>query len=144
MKIDTKTRPVTRIRIKKVAAHGGHHGGSWKVAYADFVTAMMALFLVLWLVSQGDQKLKTAIANYFRAPGTFDTTRGNIMTGGANGDSKVSTLMATKDDQAALYSTAELLKKKLTSLGGNDQIKIDITDDGLHIQILDKADAASF
>ncbi|MCC6326926.1 MAG: flagellar motor protein MotB, partial [Acidobacteria bacterium] len=41
-----------RRRVKKAKGHGGHHGGAWKVAYADFVTAMMALFLVLWLVSQ--------------------------------------------------------------------------------------------
>jgi len=47
--------------------HGGHHGGAWKVAYADFVTAMMALFLVLWLASQ-DQKIKEAVERSFRNP----------------------------------------------------------------------------
>ena len=70
-----------RRRVKKVKGHGGHHGGAWKVAYADFVTAMMALFLVLWLVSQADTKLKQAIANYFRTPGVFDTVKGGIMPG---------------------------------------------------------------
>src|SRR5262245_8323235 len=71
-----------RRRIKKVAGHGGHHGGAWKVAYADFVTAMMALFLVLWLVSQADTKLKQSLANYFRSPGIFTASQGGIMMGG--------------------------------------------------------------
>lgn len=135
-----------KVRIKKVAGHGGgHSGGSWKVAYADFVTAMMALFLVLWLVSQGDQKLRSSIANYFRAPGAFDTTRGNVFSkGDGQGDDKVSTIMAAKDDQTALYSTAALLRKRLSSATQSDHIKIDITEEGLHIQILDKADQASF
>jgi chemotaxis protein MotB len=54
------------IIIKKKAKHGGHHGGAWKVAYADFVTAMMALFIVLWLLTQSDQASKERIAQYFR------------------------------------------------------------------------------
>src|SRR5882724_13046871 len=54
------------IIIKKKAKHAGHHGGAWKVAYADFVTAMMALFIVLWLLTQSDQASKERIAAYFR------------------------------------------------------------------------------
>src|ERR1051326_1300167 len=61
-----KERPIIVIR-KKVSGHGGHHGGAWKVAYADFVTAMMALFIVLWLTS-ADEKVKEAIAAYFNNP----------------------------------------------------------------------------
>src|ERR1700744_3758530 len=58
------------VIIKRVKrAHAAHHGGAWKVAYADFVTAMMALFMVLWLVSQADTKTKQEIAQYFRTPG---------------------------------------------------------------------------
>src|SRR5947208_4191576 len=56
-----------RRRPKKAAKHAAHHGGAWKVAYADFVTAMMALFLVLWLSSQ-DQKIKEAVQRSFRNP----------------------------------------------------------------------------
>jgi len=52
---------------KKVSGHGGHHGGAWKVAYADFVTAMMALFIVLWLTSADDQ-VKQAVSAYFNNP----------------------------------------------------------------------------
>jgi chemotaxis protein MotB len=53
-------------RFKKVEAAEGHHGGAWKVAYADFVTAMMALFMVLWLLASTDQKSRMEISNYFR------------------------------------------------------------------------------
>jgi len=101
------------------------------------------LFLVLWLVSQGDQKLKASIANYFRTPGAFDTARGTILNGSEGSEVKLDTTMATKDDEKALYSTAALLRKKLSQIE-RDQIKIDITDEGLHIQILDKADHVSF
>src|ERR1700754_184740 len=58
--------PPPIIIIKKKAQHGGHHGGAWKVAYADFVTAMMALFIVLWLLTQSDTASKEKIAQYFR------------------------------------------------------------------------------
>ena len=54
-----KTQPI--IVIKKKGGHGGHHGGAWKVAYADFVTAMMSLFIVLWLMNSSE-KVKKAVA----------------------------------------------------------------------------------
>ena len=54
-------RPV--IILKKAAGHGGHHGGAWKVAYADFVTAMMALFIVLWLMNSSKQ-VQEAVGGY--------------------------------------------------------------------------------
>mgnify|MGYP003575710320 CR=1 FL=1 len=64
------------IIIKKKGGHGhGHHGGAWKVAYADFVTAMMAFFLVMWLVGQ-KQEVKASVASYFRDPGAFDGGQG--------------------------------------------------------------------
>jgi chemotaxis protein MotB len=59
-------RPIIVIK-KKVVGHGGHHGGAWKVAYADFVTAMMALFIVLWLLNSSVQ-VKKAVAGYFNDP----------------------------------------------------------------------------
>ncbi len=55
------------IIVKKDRPHGGHHGGAWKVAYADFVTAMMALFIVLWLMSSSAE-VKKAVGGYFRDP----------------------------------------------------------------------------
>lgn len=55
------------IIIKKKISHGGHHGGAWKVAYADFVTAMMALFIVLWLMNSSKQ-IQRAVGGYFKDP----------------------------------------------------------------------------
>jgi len=63
------------IVVKKKAGHAGHHGGAWKVAYADFVTAMMAFFLVMWLVNQS-KPVKAAIGGYFRDPAAFDASGG--------------------------------------------------------------------
>src|SRR5690348_18208339 len=60
------TKPPVII-VKKKGGHGGHHGGAWKVAYADFVTAMMALFIVLWLLNQS-KKIQDAVGGYFRDP----------------------------------------------------------------------------
>ncbi len=74
----------TIIIVKKVSGHGGHHGGAWKVAYADFVTAMMALFMVLWLVNSASVTTREKIASYFRRPGVFEMGSGNpIEQGGA-------------------------------------------------------------
>ena len=56
------------IVIKKKGGHGGHHGGAWKVAYADFVTAMMSLFIVLWLMNSTPKPVQEAIAGYFNDP----------------------------------------------------------------------------
>ena len=139
--------PKPRRRVKKVKGHGGHHGGAWKVAYADFVTAMMALFLVLWLVSQADTKLKEAIASYFRSPGVFDSINGGILTQ-AKKVSKEPTNLTSKDDEQTLFSVADNLKKKFSTRPEftqyKDQIKVEVSEEGLKIQIIDKADQVSF
>ncbi len=136
-----------RRRVKKVKGHGGHHGGAWKVAYADFVTAMMALFLVLWLVSQADTKLKSAIANYFRSPGVFDQQAGGVIDGPKK-VSKDPSPLTTKDEEQALFGIATILRKKFSTRPEfakyKDQIKIEVTEQGLKIQILDKAERVSF
>jgi chemotaxis protein MotB len=74
------TQPIIIKRIKKVHG-GGHHGGAWKVAYADFVTAMMALFLVLWLVAMLSVDTKKAVAEYFRSHTVFKGTEAGGATG---------------------------------------------------------------
>src|SRR5438045_3762529 len=81
----TKTLgPIYLIRKKKTAP-APHHGGAWEVAYADFVTAMMAFFMVMWLVNQ-DPSVKKAIAGYFRDPGVFAQGRSaDINAGGGPG-----------------------------------------------------------
>lgn len=136
-----------RARKKKARAHAGHHGGAWKVAYADFVTAMMALFLVLWLVSQADTKLKQAIAAYFRSPGVFDSMQGGILTN-AKKISKEPTANTSKDDEQALYTVAQSLQKQFSTRPefsrNKEQVKIDVTDEGLRIQLIDKADKVAF
>ena len=136
-----------RRRVKKVKGHGGHHGGAWKVAYADFVTAMMALFLVLWLVSQADTKLKSAIANYFRSPGVFDQQAGGVIDGPKK-VSKDPSPLTTKEEEQALFGIATILRKKFSTRPEfakyKDQIKIEVTEQGLRIQILDKAERVAF
>jgi chemotaxis protein MotB len=135
-----------RRRIKKVAGHGGHHGGAWKVAYADFVTAMMALFLVLWLLSQADTKLKTAVANYFRSPGVFNSTDGGVLNGPKAVSEDPSADSAS--EQNMFDAIAERLKKNISAnpelMAFKDRVKIEVTDEGLRIQIIDKADRVTF
>ena len=62
-----KDRPIIIKKIKKVQAHG-HHGGAWKIAYADFVTAMMAFFLLMWLLAVADKETKRGLSDYFNNP----------------------------------------------------------------------------
>ncbi|MFN0085856.1 MAG: flagellar motor protein MotB [Blastocatellia bacterium] len=143
LQLEQQKKP--RRRVKKVRGHGGHHGGAWKVAYADFVTAMMALFLVLWLVSQADTKLKEAIASYFRSPGVFNSMRGGVLERGTR-VSKEPALQG--ENQEALISAAAMLEKKFRKDREfdpvKDQVKIEVTEEGLRIQILDKAERVSF
>ncbi|MFY9855740.1 MAG: flagellar motor protein MotB, partial [Terracidiphilus sp.] len=73
-----RTPPI--IVIKKVVGHRGHHGGAWKVAYADFVTALMALFIVLWLMSSSEQ-VKRAVAGYFNDPKGTGKLMGTVVSG---------------------------------------------------------------
>ncbi|MEK7661600.1 MAG: flagellar motor protein MotB, partial [Pseudomonadota bacterium] len=79
-------RPIIIKRVKKVA--GGHHGGAWKVAYADFVTAMMAFFLLMWLINTTSPEQKRGIADYF-APASLSASTsgsGGILGGTALGE----------------------------------------------------------
>ena len=134
---------------KKKAGHHGHHGGAWKVAYADFVTAMMAFFLVMWLVGQS-KAVKAAVAGYFRDPGIFDQQKSNGPIAG--GDLKLDPEAAPPSEpaasnalaageKAALEDTAKRIKDRLAespdlrSLG--KQIEITITRDGLRIELVD-------
>jgi chemotaxis protein MotB len=75
------SEPVRPIIIKKKKiTHGGHHGGAWKLAYADFVTAMMALFIVLWLMNTS-KPIQEAVGGYFRDPAGTSKKVGNGETG---------------------------------------------------------------
>ena len=79
------TRPI--IIVKKKVGHGGHHGGAWKVAYADFVTAMMALFIVLWLLNTSKQ-IQEAVGGYFKDPAGFSKRVGSNQHGFVGGWSR--------------------------------------------------------
>src|SRR5215468_2619664 len=87
------------IVIKKIkkGGHGGHHGGAWKVAYADFVTAMMAFFLLLWLLNVTTDEKKMGIADYF-APASV--SRSQSGAGGILGGTAMTTQGAMRTAQA--------------------------------------------
>src|SRR6185437_7471855 len=80
-------RPVMIKKVKKVFSDA-HHGGAWKVAYSDFVTAMMAFFLLMWLINTTSPEQKRGIADYFAPAGVSETTSGSggILAGTALGD----------------------------------------------------------
>lgn len=105
MATDTSVRPII-IKRKKIVQGGGHHGGAWKVAYADFVTAMMAFFMLMWLLNATTEQQKQGIANYFSPTLTVNRTSG----GGSSsfvGDSVFSedTLMNDGVGASAVYPT---------------------------------------
>jgi chemotaxis protein MotB len=170
---DDSQRPIIVKRIKK-AAHG-HHGGAWKIAYADFVTAMMAFFLLMWLLGSTTRADLQGISEYFQTPlkvslmggsGAGDTT--SIIKGGgtdltrADGQKKAGDntsgrkVTATKQLEAEL-ARAEMamlrqLKEKVeAAIAANPilsqfrhQLLIDITTEGLRIQIVDEQNRPMF
>ncbi len=119
------------IKRKKVVA-GGHHGGAWKVAYADFVTAMMSLFIVLWLMG-ADDEIKKAVTFYFNNPAGNGKMMG-VESPGAIGSS----IDIPTDDMSKLR---ERLQEALKSLPAfvklKDHIEITITPEGLRIELLE-------
>jgi chemotaxis protein MotB len=123
-------RPIFIIKRKK-AAHGGHHGGAWKVAYADFVTAMMALFIVLWLMS-ADEKVKEAISAFFNNPTGPGTQTGTASAGLGNA------IELNKEDMAKLREKMEQALKTMPNFRDmKDHVEMTITSDGLRIELLE-------
>jgi chemotaxis protein MotB len=134
------------IIITKRAKAAEHHGGAWKVAYADFVTAMMALFIVLWLLSQTDQSTRQKLSEYFRT-GMFSGAPALVM--GGSGVESNAFLDAQggvmQMEQQTLQASANAVKKTLKVAASRDaelsalvkDIDISVTEEGLLIQILD-------
>jgi chemotaxis protein MotB len=122
---------------RKKAGHGGHHGGAWKVAYADFVTAMMALFIVLWLMS-ADKEVQQSVSAYFNNPSGPGKMTGTAAAGMGNA------LEVPKDDMKKL---AEKIQQALMTVPNfkalQDHVEITITSDGLRIELLE-TDAGMF
>jgi chemotaxis protein MotB len=126
---DTNPAPIIIIR-KKRAAHGSH-GGAWKVAYADFVTAMMALFIVLWLLSTS-QEVQKAVGGYFRDPNGPAQQIGSSVVG--TGES----LQMKKEDMAQLKEKLDVALKALPEMQKmKDQVIMTITGEGLRVELLE-------
>lgn len=122
--------PTVILIKKKVHAHG-HHGGAWKVAYADFVTAMMALFIVLWLMN-ASQEVQRDIAGYFRDPKGFGKQTGSAMSG--NGES----LTISKDHMDLLKGKIEQALRKSPEFSKlKDYVEMTVTGEGLRIELLE-------
>jgi len=132
-----------RIIIKKVRGHGGgHHGGAWKVAYADFVTAMMALFIVLWVLGASDKKFKAGLAHYFREPGVFSGSSGIIPNGGQD---KLGAGIIQAPSLEVLHAQIKEGLGQIKEIAGlRDQVPITMTREGLMIEIIDKEKQAFF
>jgi chemotaxis protein MotB len=96
---EKSTQPIV---IKKVVKGGGHHGGSWKVAYADFVTAMMAFFLLMWLLASANQEQKAAISEYFKNPSAEIGTSLKPSPSAVQGPGGASTSLIAMDGAAVL------------------------------------------
>ncbi len=131
-----KTQPIV---IKRKGGHSGHHGGAWKVAYADFVTAMMSLFIVLWLMGSSE-KVKRAVAGYFNDPKGTGAQLGTTMTGTGTTVSQ-----ATTDELQKLKEKLEeeiKARKDLEKL--SKQIEITITPEGLRIEMIEGKDGTFY
>jgi chemotaxis protein MotB len=133
---DAAKRPI--IIIKKKGGHGGHHGGAWKVAYADFVTAMMALFIVLWLMNSSKQ-IQVAVGGYFKDPtGTSKKVGSNLIGSGEN-------FTLTKDDMPKLKEELQKAVRQVTNFDKlKNQIEMTITSEGLRIELLESSSGTFF
>ncbi|GIX36070.1 MAG: hypothetical protein KatS3mg126_1849 [Lysobacteraceae bacterium] len=166
-------QPVIIKKVKKVSGHGGHHGGAWKIAYADFVTAMMAFFLLMWLLAVADQDVKRGIADYFNNP----PVRLSLMGGKAVGEqtrplpgggedlsrkegekrrgSDASPTDPIKAKEAARQAEREALEKLKERIAAaidqipslqpyKGQLLLDLTSEGLRIQVVDQESRPMF
>ncbi|MFZ1082891.1 MAG: OmpA family protein [Candidatus Kryptoniota bacterium] len=152
--MDGEGKPSINI-IKKKKTHQASHGGAWKVAYADFVTAMMSLFIVLWIVGQSKQ-VKQYVAEYFRDPGAFnEKTIAGAMSGGlvpVQNSSVLKTGIPLDDQATAELNTLKHEGKKLQDIIDStiqfkkflDQIKITVTKEGLRIELIENSEGLFF
>jgi len=145
-------KDVIVIKKKVRGAHAAHHGGAWKVAFADFMTAMMCFFLVMWLISQ-NQSTRAAIAAYFRDPGVFETTSaGGLMNGGAGaldgaGQTAYSALVEESNRQR-LQKAAKRIEEEISKASGlkglEKQVDVQVTGEGLRIELQDSDNSMFF
>jgi chemotaxis protein MotB len=165
-----KNKNIIIKKIKKIEG-GGHHGGAWKVAYADFVTAMMAFFLLMWLVSSSSEKTLQGISEYFTPTEAISDKAGLGFDGGVNPNMEegVSAINATSSsliygspskghrvdaarlpggmsdaESEHLISIMNSITKDKDLQNYSDNIAMDITEEGLRIQIMDSSNRPIF
>lgn len=157
-----QSHPIVVVRRKKGKHGGGHHGGSWKIAYADFMTAMMAFFLVMWLISISSPKELVQIAEYFRTPLAVAITNGprssdatSPIPGGGDDptqqDGEVHKMIQSQGDQREIGDLQRLQEKLEQMLISDPRLKdlrphlmINLTEQGLRIQIIDSQNRPMF
>src|SRR5271168_1948731 len=133
--VDTSKPPII---IKKKISHGGHHGGAWKVAYADFVTAMMALFIVLWLMNTS-KPIQEAVSGYFRDPSGTSKKVGSDVAGPPK------KAEAKKDDMEQLKADLEKAMSEVSNFSKfKSHITMTITSEGLRIELTESAGGTFF
>jgi chemotaxis protein MotB len=159
--MDEKNQPIVIKRVKKIVQ--GHHGGGWKVAFADFMTAMFAVFLILWLVTAMDETKRHGIADYFRNPSQMQGPAGQVsavdLQGGSDtplalGDVPNRPSLEIMDDFAqemdmkqleALQQVLEEAISRSQALAPfKDQLLLDISPEGLRIQLVDQENRPMF
>src|ERR1700742_642483 len=129
-------RPI--IIIKKKGGHAGHHGGAWKVAYADFVTAMMALFIVLWLMNSSKQ-IQEAVGGYFKDPSGTSKMVGTDQNG--SGES----FALSKEDMPKLKEELQKAVRKMTDFDKlQSHLEMTVTAEGLRIELLESENGMFF
>jgi chemotaxis protein MotB len=147
------------IVVRRIKKGHGHHGGAWKIAYADFVTAMMAFFIVMWLTSS-DSRIKEAVAGYFQDQGALPFEQSNsVLQMGPGGIAPGAPGLELKKkegegsdpakaEQDALSEAARKIKDKLIQLPDlaslRDQIAFSITSEGLRIELIEKNGSSFF
>lgn len=151
-KPDKGDKPKIIIIKKKKRGHHDAHGGSWKVAYADFVTAMMALFLLLWLLSMVSEEKRVVLSDFFKHYSVFESGQ-SFMPGSRHAMKETGLEFGTSKNirvKGMQQVPTELLKEKIESeLSGKlkdikDQVLIEVVDEGLKIQIVDNAGKPMF
>jgi len=146
-------QPIIIIRKVKKRHAEGSHGGSWKVAYADFVTALMAFFLLLWLLSMVSPEKRIAVAQYFKSFSIMKESGTSFMTGssqifdkGGSGDNSVQDFQRQSKSKSSSKDLEQRLKSAidLNVQAIRDQVIISTVDGGLKIQIVDKEGSLMF
>ena len=152
--MEERQQPI--IIKKKKRKHDSAHGGAWKVAYADFVTAMMAFFLVMWLLAMVAPEKRANMAEYFKTAGIFDQSGKSFMTGTSqvlrqpDRGFKESASDLSKGSGGGRLVTSEDLTKKLKEAideklkSVKDQVLVDIMEGGVRVQIIDSEGSMMF